>query len=67
MTSEKVIIVVNSAGAIVVRVVVTIVDWSVDLAVDSDDESVDIFVLSVGETVIKVLRIKIENVFFKEM
>ena len=48
MTSEEVIIVDNSAGAIVVRVVVTIVDWSVDLAVDSGDEIVDIFVLSVG-------------------
>ena len=32
----------------------TIVDQSVDLAVDSDDESVDIFVLSFGETVIKI-------------
>ena len=32
----------------------TIVDQSVDLAVDSYDESVDIFVLSFGETVIKI-------------
>ena len=42
----------------------TIVDQSVDLAVDSDDESVDIFVLSFGETVIKI---EDKNVFLKKI
>ena len=42
----------------------TIVDQSVDLAVDSDDESVDIFVLRFGETVIKI---EDKNVFLKKI
>ena len=42
----------------------TIVDQSVDLAVDSDNESVDIFVLSFVETVIKI---EDKNVFLKKI
>ena len=46
-----VVFVVNSVDVIVVRVDVTIVDFSVDLAVD---DSVEVSLLTDGETVVEV-------------
>ena len=51
LPSDVVIFVVNSADVIVVRVDVTMVDFSVDLAVD---DSVEVSLLTDGETVVEV-------------